>query len=336
VVFAQATCYGSWIAEALKLPSVSAYYLPLTRTRFMPSFVFPPLPSRLGGLRERYNLLTFDVGGFLVWAPMQGIANKVRDRHFHLPPIPLGQPPWRSFPPGHPYLYGFSSAVVPRPPDWDEHKYVTGYWFLDRLPDWRPPAELVDFLDSGPPPVCVTFGSMVNTDAEEVTAGIVQALTRAGQRGLLLTGAGGLTSSFLTDDIRAFQEVPHDWLFPRVAAAVHHGGAGTSGAALRAGIPSVVVPFLGDQPFWARRLFNLGASPRPIRRKRLSPERLEAAVRVAVTDPAMRKRAARLGEQIRAEDGVGQAVAVFHRYLGLPYEPPTPAEQGRREVLTAS
>ena len=188
---------------------------------------------------------------------------------------------------------------------------TTGYWFLDR-PDWRPPDELVDFLEAGPPPVSIGFGSMNNVGPEEITTRVLEALRRSGQRGILLTGWGGIGSADLPDEVFKADDVPHDWLFDRVRAAVHHGGAGTTAASLRAGLPTVVVPFFPDQVFWGWRVAKLGAGPEPVPRKTLTSDRLAAAILRATTDAAMEKRAWLLGEKIRAEDGVARAVEAFH------------------------
>jgi UDP:flavonoid glycosyltransferase YjiC (YdhE family) len=208
-------------------------------------------------------------------------------------------------------LYGYSPAVIPKPPDWGEDTHVTGYWFLDPVEAWTPPAALVEFLEAGPPPVFVGFGSMSSRKPEETTALIVDALDRAGQRAILLSGWGGLEGARVPDTVFVVDAVPYSWLFPRVAAVVHHGGAGTTSAGLRAGVPSLVIPFFGDQPFWGRRVAALGVGPEPVPRRRLTAERLARALREAVTDEGMRQRAAELGARIRTEDGVGRAVAVL-------------------------
>ncbi len=177
-------------------------------------------------------------------------------------------------------LYGYSPALVPMPPDWDAHSIATGYWFLDRQSSWRPPESLVAFLRASPPPIYIGFGSMPSPN------------------------------------IYVLEAVPHDWLFPYIAAVVHHGGAGTTGAGLRAGAPTVICPFFGDQPFWGRWTAKAGVGPQPIPQKRLTVERLAEAISVAVSDGAMRERATRLGAQIRAENGVARAVALVEARIG--------------------
>jgi sterol 3beta-glucosyltransferase len=217
-----------------------------------------------------------------------------------------------------PVLYGYSSAILPKPGKWKERTHVTGYWFLPSGPDWQAPAPLSDFLKSGPPPVCVGFGSMMDRDPEGITAMVLEALRRVGCRGLLLTGWGALKVPLsLPSDVFAVESVPHEWLFPSVAAAVHHAGAGTTAATLRAGIPSVAVPFIGDQFFWAEQLYRLGAAPKPVPRLKLSVDSLAKAVRAAISNEDLRQKAGRLACKLRSEDGVKNAVDVLGRYLPL-------------------
>ncbi len=207
-----------------------------------------------------------------------------------------------------------------------DKRHVTGYWPLPPVSDWSPPADLAAFLDAGPPPVCIGFGSTPSEDPGALTATVLEAVRRAGVRAVLLSGWGGLVSAGRSeegagpatdrDDVIVVDEVPHEWLFPRMAAVVHHGGAGTTGAAFRAGVPAVVVPFVVDQPFWGSRVEALGVGPRPVPRRGLTAAALADALRIAVGDRAMAERAAGLGRRIRAEDGVAAAVEVFGEMAG--------------------
>lgn len=227
----------------------------------------------------------------------------------------LGLVPLPEAPParwGLPTLYGFSPAVVPPPADWPPTAHVTGYWTAP-APEWTPPAPLTAFLDAGAPPVYLGFGSMPDADPAAATGMLLGGLRRAGRRGVLLSGWSGLAPSDSTDDVLVVGEVPHAWLFPRVAAVLHHGGAGTTAAGLLAGAPTVVVPFFADQFFWGRRVAALGAGPRPVPRERLTAERVAAALSAAVDDPRFGRAARRLAERLRAEDGVAAAVRVLEQ-----------------------
>jgi len=306
--------FGAYhVAEKLGVPCYWAIPFPaLTRTRAFPSVAFPLLP--LGGA---YNLWTHALAEQFMQQLTGRLINRWRRERFHLPAIPLSKWPYSQL---HgqplPMLYSFSPIVVPKPPDWGEHVHVTGYWFLDHAPDWQPPARLIDFLESGPPPVYVGFGSMAHRNPQQTTQLVREALKRSGQRGVFVMGWGGLASANLSHrsaDLCTLDSIPHAWLFPRMAAVIHHGGSGTTGAGLRAGVPSVLVPHIGDQPLWARRVTELGVGPRPIPRRQLTAERLAAAITSAVTDRDMQARAAALGERIRAEDGVGQAIGIIEQ-----------------------
>ncbi|MBL1129515.1 MAG: glycosyltransferase family 1 protein, partial [Chloroflexi bacterium] len=212
-----------------------------------------------------------------------------------------------------PVLYGFSEAVIAKPADWGSQAHVTGYWFLESERDWQPPPALEDFLQRGPTPISIGFGSMSSGKAEETAQLVLQALAKSGQRAILLTGWQGLQVDDLPNYVFALDSAPHDWLFSQVSAVVHHGGAGTTAAGLRAGVPPIVIPFFADQPFWGQRVADLGVGPTPIPRKKLAADRLAHAIQQAVQDSAMRRRAVALGEKIRAENGVARPVALIDR-----------------------
>ncbi len=299
---------GQPVAEKLGIPFVQAWLVPFLPTRAFPAVTFPMMRTWLGG---RLNRLSHILGWRLMAWPMQRASvNAARRAVLGLPPAPYCDGPlaWlkqHDFP----VLNGFSPNVVPPPPDWDAHCHVTGYWFLDPLPDWQPPSGLVDFLEAGPPPVYIGFGSMSHGDPQSATRMVLQALQLAGQRGVLLSGWGGLTQADLPPSVYMVDSVPHNWLFPQMAAVVHHGGAGTTAAGLRAGKPTIIAPFISlDQAFWGWRVADLGVGLPPIPSRRLTAENLAQAITTAVTDPVMRQKASHLGAKIRAEDGVSRAV----------------------------
>ncbi len=297
---------GLSAAERWELPVCITSFQPTAPSRQLPNCLFPEVPRWLPG-RGTYNSLTHILAGGLLWASLRPLINGARVEVLGLPPLPLLGPP-KAFFEKTPTLAGYSARVLPRPSDWGDNQHVTGYWFLDSPSTCRPPAGLVDFLNEGPPPVCVGFGSMSDGDAEQATDVVCRALAATGQRAVLLTGWGALGPTRASDRVFVAEAVAHDWLFPQTAGVIHHGGAGTTAAALRAGVPALVVPFAGDQFLWGRRVFALGVGPRPIPRRKLSVERLTPALRSLTEDAAQRQRAAELGAAIRAEDGVGCAV----------------------------
>ncbi|MBB3810107.1 glycosyltransferase [Pseudochelatococcus contaminans] len=210
-------------------------------------------------------------------------------------------------------LYGYSPHVLPKPHDWGASVAVTGYWFLD-TPDWNADGELAAFLAAGEPPIYVGFGSMPGVDPQRMASLVVEGLRLAGKRGLLATVGGALGRIEPSENIHVITGAPHDRLFPLMHATLHHGGAGTTGAALRAGKPTAVCPFFGDQPFWARRVVALGVGPKPLDKRAMSADDLAAAFRL-MDDPAMRVRAAELGAAIRSEDSTRTAVDFIEQNL---------------------
>ncbi len=302
---------GYHIAEKLKVPLIRAFTVPATPTRAYPANFVPPA-LRLGG---RVNRLTHQFTLQLFWLLLRGQANAARRAVLDLPPLPVREPFGAMDRAGAPVLYGYSPAFAPPPSDWGDAHQVTGYWFLNHVSAWQPPDALLDFLAAGPPPVYVGFGSMTNQNAGEIAQMVVAALERTGARGVLLTGWGGLDTVKTADNIYTLQSAPHEWLFPQMALAVHHGGAGTVATSLCAGVPMIVIPFLPDHLFWGQRVHALGIGPRPIMRRQLSVERLAGAIATALRDPGMKARAAALGQRVRGEDGVGRAVDAIHAYL---------------------
>jgi UDP:flavonoid glycosyltransferase YjiC (YdhE family) len=297
---------GAAIAEKRGMPLVQAYVIPFTPTRELPSVLAPRLPTFL-------NRLSHQLTRQLMWQGFRSADTIARRKVLGMPAAPLLGPFRSRSMQDMPVLYGFSPSVIPAPSDWDGNTHVTGYWFVDEAGDWQPPAALLDFLGSGPAPVYIGFGSMSNRDPRETTELVVQALAQVGQRGVLLSGWGGLQKENLPGSIFMIDSVPHSWLFPRVSAVIHHGGASTTAAGLKAGVPSVVIPFMGDQPFWGQRVVDLGVGPSPIPRKRLTMERLANAIRETVTNEGMRQRAASLGQQIQQENGIEAAVAAINQ-----------------------
>jgi sterol 3beta-glucosyltransferase len=295
---------GRLVAEGLGIPSIGVYLVP-----GVPTGEFPPpgwtgtgQPSPADNLAAGRELVTRTGSLYadVLW--------RLRAR-LDLPAAAAASAPEEDWP----ICHGFSPAVVPRPADWPSAAQVTGYWWPARPPGWQPPDLLVDFLAAGPPPVFVGFGSM-NPNHERLDDVIMSAVKRAGVRAVVQSGWAELGAA--GDDILLVGDVPHDWLFPRTAAVVHHAGAGTTGAGLRAGVPAVAVPVLVDQPFWADRLHRLGVAPPPLPPHELTADTLTAALRSCLGRPAYRTRATELAHRIRADDGPAAVLSLITQLEG--------------------
>lgn len=214
-----------------------------------------------------------------------------------------------------PSLLLVSPQVLQPPADWQPQHRITGYIFDDDK-EWEPPQNLLDFMADGEAPVFIGFGSMRERKPEDTTRLFLDAVNQTGKRAILLSGWAGIGMSNLPKNVFLLNYAPQSWLFPHMAAVVHHGGAGTTAAGLRAGVPSVVVPFMSDQPFWGQRVHQLGAGAEPISRPKLTASNLAAAILEATTNPSMREKAAELGAKITAEDGTNQAVSAVRELLG--------------------
>ena len=302
---------GHELARRQGIPSISAQMFPVfAPTSAFPAVISPDIPG-CGPYRRLTHVFVTQV----FWQGSRILYNGVRRMEPALPTLsgwPFSGPrmsrPW--------IMFAFSRHVVPPPSDWDGVAEVTGYWPLGAQESWKAPVGLERFLAAGPLPIYVGLGSGGEAAGTAWMDAAEAALTECGLRGIFDLGSSDLTANHLPETIYAVRDIPHAWLFPRVAAVVHHGGAGTTGAGLAAGRPTIVVPTTSDQPFWGRRVHALGAGPRPIPIRRLTARNLGQAISVAVSDPAMRTRADELGKRIAAEDGISAAVNRIAELLG--------------------
>jgi sterol 3beta-glucosyltransferase len=301
---------GQHLAELLGVPAVVAALAPtLVPTRQFPSSAWPG-PIRLPALLNRgsYRAARYLTGA---WCRRDIDAWRRAD-------LGLGRRPGRHDPLGDPsvtVLHAFSPQVVPRPADWPATAHITGYWFTGKEPTWSPPRRLAAFLDVGDPPVYLGFGSMPVDRPAALAGAVTMTARQTGARFIVYSLNPELTRRLAGhgNQILTVRPVPHDWLFPQTAAVVHHGGAGTTGAAVAAGRPQVICPFGVDQHFWASRMTSLGvAVPAPPARA-LSGTGLAEAVAQAIGDRSVSDRARDLAARVRAEDGLGQAVAHLER-----------------------
>jgi UDP:flavonoid glycosyltransferase YjiC (YdhE family) len=292
---------GFQVAQALGVPSLGLFLQPVD-----PTGEFPPVVAGIRGMGRAGNRAAANLARTMARRVYDRPARQLRAR-LGLPPLPLAALDHEQRMADWPILHGYSPTVVPRPADWRPGLEVVGYWWPARPAGWRPPEGVVEFLAAGPPPVYVGFGSMAAGHAEWLSGLVAGALRRAGVRGVVQAGWEGLSAG--GPEVMTIGPVPHDWLFPRMSAVVHHAGAGTSAAGLRAGVPAVPVPMIADQAFWSARLTGLGVSPAAIPIGRLTERRLAAAIAAAVRSPVYRHRAARIAARLASEDGAGAVVA---------------------------
>ncbi len=302
---------GLTMADALGVPGIPGALYPLHATWVFPSIMTPRIPLQGRSMNRLSALVVQQV----FWNVFRSHQNRWRKSRLGLRPLPLRLPLASMRRRGVPVLYGYSPTVIPVPEDWHNTYAVCGYWFPPPQQGWMPSTAVSDFIGSGPPPLYVGFGSMASADPRRMTEIVLETLRITGHRAILASGWGGLTSGTLPDTVLPVESIPHEWLFPRVAAAVHHGGAGTTAAALRAGVPSVVVSFFADQFFWGNRLHELGAGSRPLSQKNLTARGLAAAILSVTGSEAVRSRCGELARRISTEHGVAAAVQVVGRYL---------------------
>ncbi|HEX2945239.1 MAG TPA: glycosyltransferase [Clostridia bacterium] len=298
------------VLEKKNIPCFRVSFCPIDPTGEFPAMSAPDLP--LGSL---YNRFTFACGD-LLWANFtRRMLNSWR-KEMGLKEIQALRFPYRSM---HgrplPTLYAYSTLVAPKPREWDENKYVTGYWIRGIKDNWKPDKELTNFLNEGPKPVYIGFGSAVGGSFEQAFDIVMQSLKLTKVRAVLSSGWGNLKGYNLPDSVLQIGNVPHEWLFRNVSAVIHHGGAGTTAAGLRAGVPTIIVPFGGDQPYWGNCIDKLGVGPKPILRRQLNVERLSDAITGACNNPGMIAAADKLGQQLRREDGAENAVSIMERIV---------------------
>lgn len=298
------------IGQQLGIPCIPATLYPLP-TRAHPCLPLNPR-IKLGG---SFNLLSHKVLEQLNW-----MANRSTAESFWLEQerrIPLTDPYQQKEKAARMVLCGYSRVLVPLPGDLPDYAKVLGYWLLEAPDNWRPPEALCDFLEAGPPPVFVGFASMGDPmKAKETTQLVIEALEMVGQRGILVSGWSRLGSDFpLPDSVFVVESIPYAWLMSKVKVVVHHAGAGSTGYGLSSGVPNVVIPHFSDNHFWSQKVWTLGVSPEPIPRNQLTAEKLAGAIKKTLEDKRMQQQAAVIGQRIKAENGVRQAVAEIENFL---------------------
>lgn len=298
------------VLKVNKLKTILINPAPINPTREFAT-AMPPAPGWFP-FPQWYNRMSYTLLQRITWSTLNAARNELAAKHLKVPKSKFSD--YKSMLATTPALTTVSRHVVKRPADWAEHFQVTGYLFDDD-PDWTPPMDLSDFLAAGDAPVYIGFGSMPDSKPEATTRTIIDAVQQTGKRAVILTGWAGLGADDVPKNIHILKYAPHSWLFPKMAAVVHHGGAGTTASGFRAGVPTVIVPHQGDQGYWGRTVKNLGVGTAPIPRKKLTADKLAAAIQEATGNRDMQDRAAELAQKIAAEDGVAEAVRMVRVFL---------------------
>ncbi|EIW85621.1 glycosyltransferase family 1 protein [Coniophora puteana RWD-64-598 SS2] len=301
-------------AEAMGIPLLLTFTMPWTPTKaFAHPLVNVTKSNAEPGLT---NFFTFILADLLMWQGVNDIVNLFRTKVLNLESLSNRSGAGLIDRLKIPWTYCISPALIEKPADWKNHIDTVGFYFLDLASSYEPPADLKAFLDKGPPPIYIGFGSVVVDDPKAMTELIFQATSQASVRVLLSAGWGGLGGMSVPDHVFLLGNVPHDWLFSRVSAVVHHGGAGTTAIGLRMGRPTVVVPFFGDQLFWGQMIENAGIGPAPIPHKEMTVDNLREAIKFTQSSRA-RNAAQAAAEKIKSENGVQKGVDSFYRHLPL-------------------
>lgn len=300
------------IARKVGCKTIMGYLQPTLPTQAFPVLMLPKV--YLGGFLNR---LSHRSAEWVFWQFFRETVERWSREVLDLSPPPRLQGPFKALERQSLVLMGYSRHLVPPPLDWKHRAHVTGFWLLPEGAQYTPARNLERFLTLHPKPMYIGFGSMAEKEAVQLHSDILAMLEHTGQRAVIMAGWSQLKNEGVSENVYHLDQVPHDWLFPQVSLVVHHGGAGTTATATQAGVPQIIVPFFGDQPFWAQRIFGLQAGPRPIPRRDLSPLRLQQAVTKTLNQPRYAENARTLGQLLQEEDGVGNAVALIQRFLNV-------------------
>jgi sterol 3beta-glucosyltransferase len=304
IVYHPGMAIGYFTAEKMRIPSILATPFPLNKSKEQTSVILYGKVSSNPGI----NLISYSILQYLLWMASDASLKPFWKEKFGQMPAHYGSPFERHKDRRHPAIVSCSNFIFARPKDWNENIHQDGYWFLEEDNEYHPPADLVDFLNKGEKPIYIGFGSMVIGDeTEKVSKTIIEGLAIAGKRAII-SGMGKLQN--IPETIITVENIPHSWLFSKVSAVCHHGGAGTSAAGFKAGIPSLIFPFALDQYAWAQRAYDLSVGPKPMPIKKLSSERFAESIRYAMQEKIITA-AKELAMKIVTENGARESAKVI-------------------------
>ncbi|WP_144699752.1 glycosyltransferase [Fictibacillus phosphorivorans] len=310
IVYHPGATLGYYVAKEMRIPSILASPFPMTPTKEYPAIIFYDR-IRLG---KTVNKLTHHIFEKGFWKMANMGVKKFYVQRYGMLPKGFANPYPKQRTVSHPTITSLSPSVFPVPEDWPQNVYAFGYWFIEDQSDYKPSTEVEAFLSAGERPVYIGFGSVGDkANAAESTEMVLQALKKSGKRGIINAGSG-MQERENTEDVLFIKSVPHEWLFPQLTAVVHHGGAGTTAAALRSGVPQVVIPYGNDQFAWGRRMVELGVSGGSIPRKELTTDKLADAIKLTRSS-AVREKAKELGVKVRAEKGAQKSAELIHKTI---------------------
>jgi len=304
IVYHPGMAIGFFAAEKMGIPSVLATPFPLNKTKEQTSVIlYGKVPSKPG-----INSFSFSILQNMLWMASDASLKPFWKGKFGHLPAHYGCPFERHIDRRHPAIVSCSSYIFARPTDWNENIHQNGYWFLEEQNEYIPPTELVDFLNKGEKPIYIGFGSMViGEETEKVLKIIIEGLAITGNRAII-SWMGKLQN--IPETIFTVENIPHSWLFSKVSAVCHHGGAGTSAAGFKAGIPSIIFPFALDQYAWAQKAYDLGIGPKPIPIKKLTSEKFAESIRYAMQEKVI-SNAKELAKNIASENGARDCAKVI-------------------------
>lgn len=304
IVYHPGMAIGYYAAEKMGIPSILATPFPLHKTKQQTSVIlYGKVPSK-----PWINLLSYSILQNMLWMASDASLKPFWKEKFGHLPASYGSPFERHTDLRHPAIVSCSNCIFARPTDWNENIHQNGYWFLEEQNEFIPPMELVEFLNKGEKPIYIGFGSMVNgADTEKISKNIIDGLALTGKRAII-SGFGNLQN--ISDTIYRIDNIPHSWLFSKVSVVCHHGGAGTSAAGFKAGIPSIIFPFALDQYAWAQKAYDLCVGPKPIPIKKLTSANFAESIRYATQEKVI-SNAKELAEKIATENGARDCAKVI-------------------------